>query len=73
MSISDKSISCEASTDSDTVDADIKVRLELLPKQSININCNRELVKAKRDGQEIEILPAGTITLNTKLKTTKLP
>jgi hypothetical protein len=68
VSISDKSISCEASTDSDTVNADIKVRLPLLPKQSINISCNRELVKVKRDGQEIEILPAGTITLNTKLK-----
>jgi hypothetical protein len=42
--------------------------MPLPPNQAVNVNCQRNIVKVTRNNQEIEILPSGSITLNTKLK-----
>ena len=71
LSIADQdsnSVVCSLMGNEKTIMANQETKTPLPPKQSINIYCTRKKTVVQRDKQSLEILPAGSITISTKLK-----
>lgn len=61
-------ISCELAAGNKVVDVNRDTVQELKPLQGVTMTCERQVLWVQRDGELIDILPSGSITLPNKLE-----